>query len=805
MVRNIFCLVILFVAAALVWMGGCGFVPPEHSENKTKPSQFSPEEQEAFCKSLKYTGPFRDKWWHYYKRAGFFSENSCWEKAEENLRAAIRRRNKDQWDARSYGMHFLDYFPNRELGIANYYLAKKLENEADGKPLTEAQEKNLKENYENAVKKQELSLSQTENKKPGEKKEDLKAYYYKDSIRKLELSLSQTPSAKTVFYLKKVYKDMIANSRELDGETIKMSSPKIRIDNFQTKDEPVVIAGNIEDETFIKSIYVNDEPVYWLNSLEDFERNLDGRQLSRVEEKGFSKDLKTKVSFKKQLLFMPQGKHPVVIKAENIKGGIRTREIEVHVDRIGPMISVNEIEPETLDKGRKRVKISGFLNDEAGISGLSVNGVSKFAINEKVISIKEEGEKTVSFDETIELDKQDNEVEIVAYDGLGNETSTRIPLVDSMATGGSALFASAGVSDGGNWVANGRDKIIDLSSSIREINLANVEVGYEGEEIRVYQSELPIEIKIKRKKDDKIKLFINEEEKHFIDIKKDGYNIFTGVVKLSKKIKTERDYYKITVKLVNDHQDILEHKDIIIKKEIYKPFSREARLKLFIFPFKYNDNKNIHKISKDFQNRLFEAIPQLHRDDRFQREKIPTINNFTDLDEYDKLKRYITGTINGKTEYAQEKIDPGYLAFTGEIIDSKEQMLKEKKCLGIQIKAKITDTTEDRKIKVPSIDVYDCTAKKSYDDLAKELAAKLHVELPLLLGSVTNRQSNKISTDLEGYDKLRENYKLIVYDQNNKIDGIDGQAIITLVPDAEIIAETEGREIKAHKNKVITQ
>jgi hypothetical protein len=41
--------------------------------------------------------------------------------ALKDLATAIGKRDKDQRNARTYGMHFVDYFPHRELGIAYYH------------------------------------------------------------------------------------------------------------------------------------------------------------------------------------------------------------------------------------------------------------------------------------------------------------------------------------------------------------------------------------------------------------------------------------------------------------------------------------------------------------------------------------------------------------------------------------------------------------------------------------------------------------------------------------------------------------
>lgn len=67
-------------------------------------------------------GQFRGRWWNYYERGRSFLEGEFYDEAEADLRAALAARKRDQLWPRTYGMHFTpEYFPNRELGISNYY------------------------------------------------------------------------------------------------------------------------------------------------------------------------------------------------------------------------------------------------------------------------------------------------------------------------------------------------------------------------------------------------------------------------------------------------------------------------------------------------------------------------------------------------------------------------------------------------------------------------------------------------------------------------------------------------------------
>jgi len=151
---------------------------------------------------------FRHQWWHYYERAISYADGKFYEEALADLREAVSRREKDQRMARTYGMHFIDYFPHRELGIVYYQIAD--------------MEKAKKE---------------------------------------LELSLSQFPSAKARFYLDRVRKAL------LEEETEKFSPPKliINIKNnpFWTRQDPVVISGVAEDKAYVTGITIRGIPLFW--------------------------------------------------------------------------------------------------------------------------------------------------------------------------------------------------------------------------------------------------------------------------------------------------------------------------------------------------------------------------------------------------------------------------------------------------------------------------------------------------------------------------------------------------------------
>ena len=63
-----------------------------------------------------------DEWFRLYQQGIKAMKNGDYSTAVEKFEAALRQHPVDKRKVRTYGMHFIQYFPNRELGIAHYYL-----------------------------------------------------------------------------------------------------------------------------------------------------------------------------------------------------------------------------------------------------------------------------------------------------------------------------------------------------------------------------------------------------------------------------------------------------------------------------------------------------------------------------------------------------------------------------------------------------------------------------------------------------------------------------------------------------------
>jgi len=75
-------------------------------------------------------GIFHGRWWNYYERGALRLAAEDYAGAESDFRAALRVRGRDTWRARTYGLHFTEYFANRELGISLFHLGRYAEAES---------------------------------------------------------------------------------------------------------------------------------------------------------------------------------------------------------------------------------------------------------------------------------------------------------------------------------------------------------------------------------------------------------------------------------------------------------------------------------------------------------------------------------------------------------------------------------------------------------------------------------------------------------------------------------------------------
>jgi len=166
----------------------------------------SPKGKDTYIKEGKAYGVtkglFRERWWNFYERGCSFASGEFWLEAIDDFKEALKQRDEDGYRARTYGMHFVDYFPHRELGMAYYYTKQ-----------------------------------------------------YFEAVEELSTSLSQVETAKAKYFLNKVRRETLqkTHSDKLPPLITNLSLGDGQITNLFD----VELTGVVEDDTFVSSIAIN--------------------------------------------------------------------------------------------------------------------------------------------------------------------------------------------------------------------------------------------------------------------------------------------------------------------------------------------------------------------------------------------------------------------------------------------------------------------------------------------------------------------------------------------------------------------
>lgn len=629
----------------------------------------------------KVKGTFRSQWWNFYERGLSYAEGRFYGEALSDLRAAAGMREKDQRMARTYGMHFIDYFPHRELGVLHYQTGS-------------------------------LQAAKTE----------------------LELSIHQFSSAKALFYLDRVRKTL------LEQQGRETAPPRLALrfdrDEIWTRDDPVIVSGTAEDEGYVASVSVKGRPIF-----------LEGSQKS--------------VPFREPLS-LSQGAHLIMVEARNLLGKSANRRVLVHVDREGPTFSLDSIE----EGPAGGVEISGSAYDEAGVAELIVDG--------KPVSIRSDIE--VPF--TLSLPSRRGEIELLARDRLGNETSAKFPVDPAASARPSVHLALAGDGPASAMLAaffGGKDQRppdIKLKGWTDSQTVFMEKAYLEGQitgESRIANLSVN-NVPILRRKGQMIVF------SHLLELREGDNNI---------QIEAKDEAGQSAVKRIS------------IRRQVPQAMELDERLSLSILPFEHKGA--VSGTSLSFQDRLTDSLVDQKRFRVIERDKLDAI-----LQEQ-KLSR--TALVDRSTALRLGKLVAAKSILTGAIVESRE---------GVEVVARLIDT-ETSEI-LATEDVYN--EVKGVEDLrtlAEGMAIKFHREFPLVDGSVIQPQRGYVLTDL-GKGKVALQRRLIIYrekpvkhPQTGKILGTDntiiGRARITQVmPEMSRADLLDGKNVTIQPmDKVITE
>ncbi|MBI5307650.1 MAG: hypothetical protein HZB37_04775 [Planctomycetes bacterium] len=150
---------------------------------------------------------YRGKWWNYYVRGRWYAEGGHWDEASGDFKMAVSLRGEDQRSARSYGLHFWEYFARRELGIVYFNQAK-----------------------------------------------------YEEAKKELETSLTTADSARTKFYLNKCNEAILKTTKgDQSPPVIKVTSHR---DGEIVNTPTVNLQGVAEDDGYVEAMNIRGKRLF---------------------------------------------------------------------------------------------------------------------------------------------------------------------------------------------------------------------------------------------------------------------------------------------------------------------------------------------------------------------------------------------------------------------------------------------------------------------------------------------------------------------------------------------------------------
>ncbi|MBW2176374.1 MAG: hypothetical protein JRH03_05370 [Deltaproteobacteria bacterium] len=238
-------------------------------------------------------GSFRHRWWNYYERGLSFAQGEFWAEAANDLKEAIKQRDADQRMARTYGMHFVDYFPHRELGVIYFHQENYDQAENELETSLGMVDTGKTKHFLNLVRKKQLEISRADKAAPSisldpasrqhvsnrfnfEFKGEVNDDFYARNITINEIPEFIELSAKTIPFtreikLKKGLNEISIRSADLLGKvtqkTVKVygdfEGPALQFKNIADGDavgaETIALNGALADATGITELKINDQ------------------------------------------------------------------------------------------------------------------------------------------------------------------------------------------------------------------------------------------------------------------------------------------------------------------------------------------------------------------------------------------------------------------------------------------------------------------------------------------------------------------------------------------------------------------
>ncbi len=558
------------------------------------------------------------------------------------------------------------------------------------------------------------------------------------SIHELAISVSMVKTAKAEFYLDQARKSLIEkDNTDQHHPEIYIKSPE---QSFLTNAFSVVIQGVAKDDTFVRYIRVG------------------GKRGKKVRVDVSSQE----ISFREKVPVVP-GENRIPILASDLTAKTFQTFVTVNVDRIGPVISINDpFEHGTVSE--KGLALNGYAFDNSGLAEMVING-EKFTLD---------GSQLHPIEKLVYLQPGQKELLVEVRDRAGNVTSARLApsagankaqqpdLLAENITYPAMILSDREAT--GFLLASGTWPRIEL------IGLKDRQITYHDKAV------ITGRVSADRGVDS---LFVDGKE--FFKAPR-GKNCTKAFFK--DWIQLRKGENLISFRCI-DISGKSGNKTIMIIRKIPKIREIESRLKVVVYEFRRNNRKL--NLSHEFETHLCKNMGETRPFNSICLKK-------KSVDEDKERKK-------GKEQ-----------GFDCVLFGSVNEDENER---SVEIVARLKDTDTDIMKELAVVDVYDQDVDIfKLKRLVSEMDMKLADELPVIEGMVINARDNWIDVDIGEDTRVKKNMKLIVYESGNgkPVDHdyeVLGQARIKEVKKEKSIAllyeKTGKKAIQPMKHRVITR
>jgi len=363
-----------------------------------------------------------ERWWNYYDTGVAHSQKGRWKEAAEAFKMALNQDSIDRNKARTYGMHFTEYYPHRKLGtaymnsrdwdraIVELSLSLSQVDDAEARKALEQARRMRVTAFTQDTAPPTLTITSPADGQlvntlsltmEGSARDDL----YVATIRVNGKPAAMTPGKETAFTctaalapgrnifeveardgLEKATKKTITIISDPEPPLITINLPA---SGLVVSSPSLELRGVVMDSMSVASVTINKEPVTGQGP---------------------------KVPIQKTLL-LKEGDNRIIIEAKDLAGNVSSGVITVKLDTGVPEIVITSPE-----KGRisatKQITVKGTVKDSRGVSEILVNDNP----------VKTSNQKSESFSQTVLLGPQDTAIIVRARNLIGNESVETIPV-----------------------------------------------------------------------------------------------------------------------------------------------------------------------------------------------------------------------------------------------------------------------------------------------------------------------------------------------------------------------------------------